>query len=174
MKVASYLDMQRLEQAVRVMTAPPKTLHKDFERAIIQPGYFDHGDVQVNLDGDSIKVHSALMIQRCPFFEGLFQGRAAGMWLCSRREQLPEHQDAIDVDLKHVDAKTFNYVLRYLYADADEEMFGTVITSDIDAYLDLIMDVMSVANELMLDRLTQCCQKVLGQFGMNVPHRSNF
>jgi hypothetical protein len=30
----------------------------------------------------------------------------------------------------------------------------------------LIIEVMSVANELMLDRLAQICQKLLGKFGM--------
>jgi alpha-tubulin suppressor-like RCC1 family protein len=165
MKIASHLNMPKLEQAVRVMTAPPKTLNKDLERAIIESGYFDSGDVRVDLDGESVKVHSALMVQRCPFFEVLFQGRAAGMWLSSRREQMQEHQDAISVDLKHVDLEIFKYVLQYLYADTGEEMFDDVVTTNIDAFLDLVMAVMSVANELMLDRLAQCCQKMLGRFG---------
>lgn len=165
MKIASHLDMQKLEQAVRVMTAPPKTLTKDFEHAIIRPGYFKDGDIQVDLAGESLKVHSALLIQRCPFFKGLFEGRAAGMWLSSRREQMQEHQGIISVDLRHVDPKVFKYVLHYLYADTDEEMFDDVVVTDIDAFLDLIMDVMSVANELMLDRLAQCCQRMLGRFG---------
>ena len=165
MKIASHLEMQRLEQAVRVMTAPPKTLDKDFERVIRQPNYFANGDVEVDLDGESMKVHSALMIQRCPFFEGLFQGRAAGRWLSSRREQLQEQQDTINVDLRHVDPRVFTFVLRHLYADTDEEMFDDVVAADLDAFLDLVMEVMSVANELMLDRLAQCCQKMLGRFG---------
>ena len=39
------------------------------------------------------------------------------------------------------------------------------MTSDSDAFLDLALEVLSIANELMLDRLAQCCQKVLGQYG---------
>ena len=123
MKVASSLEMRKLEQAVRVMTEPPKTLHEDFEFAIRQPGYFDNGDVEVELDGKNVKVHSALMCQRCPFFEGLFEGRAAGLWLSSRREQLKESEEAIRVDLKHVDPRAFHFVLLYIYADTEEEMF---------------------------------------------------
>ncbi|KAK4692928.1 inhibitor of Bruton tyrosine kinase, partial [Lecanoromycetidae sp. Uapishka_2] len=164
MKIALQLDMQKLEQAVRIMGEPPKTLNKDFERAILQPGYFDDGDVRVNLNGESLKVHRALMIQRCPFFEGLFQGRAAGMWLSSRREHMREHQDTIDVDLKHVDPRIFQFVLRYLYSDVGEEIFDEITTTDVDSFHDLIMEVMSVANELMLDRLAQACQKMLGRF----------
>ena len=165
MKIASHLEMHKLEQAVRVMTAPPRTLNKDLERAIRQADFFGNGDVEVDLDGKSVKVHSSLMVQRCPFFEGLFQGRAAGLWLSSRREQLQDQHDAVNVDLKHVDPRVFDFVVRYLYADADEDMFEDVVSADLDAFLDLVMEVMSVANELMLDRLAQCCQKVLGRFG---------
>ena len=167
MKTASNLGMRKLEQAARVMTEPPKTLHEDFELAIRQPGYFDNGDVEVELDGKNVKVHSALMCQRCPFFQGLFEGRAAGLWLSSRREQLKEPEEAIKVDLKHVDSTVFDFVLRQIYADSGEEMFDDVVTADFDAFIDLIMEVMSVANELMLDRLVQCCQKVLGRYGEN-------
>ena len=167
MKTASSLEMRRLEQAVRVMTEPPKSMHEDIEVAFRQPHYFDNGDVEVELDGKNVKVHSALMCQRCPFFEGLFEGRAAGQWLSSRRQQLEEPEEAIKVDLKHVDPSVFDFVLHHIYADADEEMFDVVVTADLDAFLDLVMEVMSVANELMLDRLAQCCQRVLGRYGEN-------
>lgn len=170
MKVASHLDMHKLEQAVRVMQEPPKNLDRDLEAAIQQSGFFDDGDVDVELDGESAKVHSALMIQRCPFFEGLFEGRSAGLWLSSRRDDMQEQQEAISVDLKHVDPEVFQFVLRHIYADADEDMFDDVITSDLDAFLDLVLEVMSVANELMLDRLAQCCQKLLGKFGNLLLH----
>ena len=164
MKLASHLNMSKFEQAVRSMTMPPRTLHKDFESAISQPGYFDTGDVEVELDGGTMKVHCALMVQRCPFFEGLFQGRAAGLWLSTRRAQMQEQQDAINIDLKHVDPGVFKFVLQYIYADIDEEMFDNVVTANLDAFLDLVLEVMSLANELMLDRLAQCCQKMLGRF----------
>ena len=170
MKIASHLEMPKLEQAVRVMTTPPRTLNKDLEQAIQHHDFFERGDVEIELDGKSTKVHSALVTQRCPFFEGLFQGRAAGRWLSSRREQM-EGQDAITVDLKHVKPNVFQYILRYLYADTDESMFDDVVTPNLDSYLDLVMEVMSVANELMLDRLSQCCQKLLGRFG-KFPHAS--
>lgn len=165
MKTASSLEMRKLEQAARMMAEPPKSLHEDFELAIRQPGYFDNGDVEVELDGRNVKVHSALMCQRCPFFGGFFEGRAAGLWLSSRREQLKEPEEAIKVDLKHVDPSVFDFVLRHIYADTDEEMFDGVVTADFDAFLDLVLEVLSVANELMLDRLAQCCQKVLGRYG---------
>ena len=165
MKIASSLDMRKFEHAVRVMTEPPRTLNEDMDQAIQQRGYFENGDVEIELDGDSVKVHRALICQRCPFFEGLFQGRAGGLWLSSRREQVGEPQEATKVDLKHVDPDVFKYVLRHIYADSGEEIFDDAVVADFDAFLDLIMEVMSVANELMLDRLAQVCQKMLGRYG---------
>lgn len=167
MKIASHLEMPGLEKATRIMIEPSKTLHQDIERAISQPSYFETGDVEIELKGKSIRVHSALMCQRCPFFEGLFNGRAAGLWLSSRRQELEEPQQAIKIDLTHVEPNVFEFVLRYLYADIDDDLFREVVTPDFDSFIDLVLDVMSVANELMLDRLQQCCQKSLGRFGMS-------
>jgi len=147
------------------MVEPPRTLNLDMDQAIQQPEYFENGDVEIELDGDSVKVHSALICQRCPFFEGLFRGRTAGLWLSSRREQVREPQEVVKVDLKHVDPGVFKLVLRHIYADSNEEIFNNTVTTDFDAFLDLIMEVMSVANELMLDRLAQVCQKMLGRYG---------
>ena len=165
MKVASHLGIKKLEQAVRLMVEPAKTLDKDLSNAIGYPEYFENGDIQIELDGESVTVHCAMICQRCPFFEGLFNGRAGGAWLSSRRPQLQEPREPIKVDLKHIDPKIFRLVLRHIYTDDDQTIFNDVVTEDLDAFLDLIMDVLAVANELMLDRLAQCCQKMLGRFG---------
>ena len=165
MKIASSLDLRMLEQAVRVMVEPPRTLTSDLDQAIQQFEYFENGDVEIELDGDSVKVHSALICQRCPFFAGLFKGRASALWLSSRREQAREPQEAIKVDLMHVDPDVFRLVLRHIYADSEEEIFDAAVTADFETFVDLIMEVMSVANELMLDRLAQVCQKMLGRYG---------
>lgn len=164
MKIASHLEMAGLEQAVRAMAEPAKTLHHDMEHAIRQPSYFMAGDLNIELDGSSIQVHSALVCQRCPFFEGLFNGRAGGRWLSSRREGA-EEQEAIKVNMNHVHPSIFQYILRHLYADMDDNLFEDTVTPDFEAFIDLILDIMFLANELMLDRLQQCCQKVLGRFG---------
>ena len=165
MKISCSLELQRLEHAVRLMTEPPKTLHEDFDVAIRDQRYFTNADVDVELDGSAQRVHGALVCRRCPFFEGLFQGRAGGRWLSSRRDQ--ESEELVKVDLSHVNADVFQLILRHIYADTDERMFDEVVAADLDTYLDLIIEVMSVANELMLDRLAQCCQRTLGRYGMS-------
>ena len=165
MKIASVLDLTNLEPAVRVMVEPSKTMHTDMERAVTDLSYFDDGDLVVELDGGEMKVHSSLVCARCPFFEGLVNGRAAGRWLLSRRDLLEDPSEAIKVDLKHMNRTVFGLVLRHIYADTGEELFDEVVTADLDEYLDLVIDIMFAADELMLDRLSQVCQKMLGRFG---------
>lgn len=171
MKVASRLDMKQLESAVRQMVSPRKSLHMDLELAIKEASFFESGDVIVDLADGEMLLHSDLICQRCPFFEGLFRGRAGGQWLSQRRT---EASSLVRVDLTHVNTHIFELVVRHLYTDAGEEIFEDVTSEDLndllalDELLDHVMDVMSVANELMLDRLTQVCQRLIGRYGEQV------
>lgn len=165
MKIAVALELKNLERAARIMIEPTKHLHLDMEYAIRDPIFFDSGDLLLELDGSSVKVHSELMAQRCPFFEGLFHGRSGGRWLSGRRELATDISDTIDIDLKHIDPDIFHFVLRHIYADTGDELFENVKAANLDDFIDIVLDVMSVANELMIDRLAQICQKILGRFG---------
>lgn len=163
MKTSSRLDMMSLEKAVRMQVQPEKHLDGDLDSAFSSRGFLHDGDLLLELDGAEVPAHSGLLCQRCPFFDSLFQGRSGGMWLAGRREALDEGE-RIKIDLKHVDPKTFKFVLRHIYSDIGEEMFDNVVSPSVDDFMDLVMDVMSVANELMLDRLSQICQKTMGKF----------
>lgn len=167
MKLASQLELKSLEEATRMMFQPQLTMNLDMEHSIQDPCFFDSGDSLIQLAGTEVRAHSQILCQRCPFFEGLFYGRAAGRWVSARRERA-DVDDAVCIDLKHIDHKVFSFVLRHIYADTDDELFEDVCTDDLEDLVDLIIDVMSVANELMLDRLSQVCQKLLGQFGKRV------
>ncbi|KAI0138908.1 hypothetical protein F4776DRAFT_662609 [Hypoxylon sp. NC0597] len=163
MKLATKLGMADLEAAVRIQSPPPRSMNKDFKKAIEDPVFFEDGDALLELNGDEIPIHSALLCQRCPWFQGLFNGRSRGFWLESRRAA-QEDSDRVRIDMKHMDPESFHYVLQHLYADLGEELFDDVVAENIDEFSELIMDVMSIANELMLDRLSQICQKVIGRF----------
>jgi len=166
MKVASRLDMRQLEPAVRQMVLPRRSLQVDMELAIKEPSYFESGDVIVDLADGEMLLHSDIVCQRCPFFEGLFRGRAGGQWLSGRREG----SAPVRIDLTNVEHHLFKLVVRHLYTDAGEEIFDDVTSEDLndllalDELLDHVMDVMSVANELMLDRLSQICQRLIGRY----------
>ncbi|KAK2048105.1 BTB/POZ domain-containing protein [Colletotrichum somersetense] len=162
-KLATKLDMMKLEAAVRLQTTAEKSLDRDFLKATQDAKYFEDADALVELDGEEVPVHSQLMRQRCEFFEGLFHGRAGGMWLAGRRDDLGE-EELVRVDLSHCDPKAFQYVMRYLYADVGPDLFNEATAANIDEFSDLVMSVMSIANELMLDRLSQICQFIIARF----------
>lgn len=173
-RTASNLELSRLEAAAQKQVDPQRQLDEDLRSALGDSLFFEDADAVLELDGDEMLVHSALLCQRCPFFEGLFYGRSQGMWLAGRRAaQGPSER--IPVDLKHIDPDTFKFVLSYLYSDIGDQMFDGVVADNLDEFTDLIMDVLSVANELMLDRLSQICQQVLSKFinTRNIAHFLN-
>lgn len=160
MRIATHLDIRALERAARVMGEPSRTLHYDMERALNDPTFFESGDVTIRLKDATVRAHSQVVCQRCPFFDALFHGRSGGRWLESRRQE-----DAITIDLQDMDSYVFSFVLRHLYGDTEDELFEDVRHNNLDDFIDLVLDVMFAANELMVDRLAQVCQKMLGQFG---------
>lgn len=172
MKVATKLEMKHLEPAVRQMIHPRRSLHADLSLAIRDPTFFENGDVIVDLADGEMLLHADIICQRCPFFEGLFRGRAGGQWLADRREDL---SSLVHIDLTHVETHLFELVVRHLYTDAGEEIFEDVISEDLndllalDELLDHVMEVMAIANELMLDRLSQICQRLVGRYGQFAP-----
>ncbi|KAI0113023.1 hypothetical protein F4814DRAFT_420344 [Daldinia grandis] len=171
MRLATGLGMTELEAAVRTQSSPSRSMNKDFKKAIEDAAFFEDGDALLELDGDEILIHSDLLCQRCPWFQGLFKGRSRGMWLESRRAEQKDY-DYIKIDLKHIDPEAFHYVLQHLYADIGEELFDDVVAENLDDFSELVMEVMGIANELMLDRLSQICQKVIGRF-VNTRNISN-
>ncbi|KAL4803742.1 hypothetical protein BDV18DRAFT_38846 [Aspergillus unguis] len=172
MRIASHLELSALERAAILMVRPSKSMKADFEAALSEPAFFESGDVVIELNGDQMVVHSQIICQRCPFFNALFFGRSGGRWLQCRRKT---SQGKIHVDLKHIDRHIFEFVLQYLYADTDDRLFDEVRRNDTDEFVDLVIEVAFVANELMIDRLTQICQKALGKFvtSRNVCHLLN-
>ena len=160
MKISSKLEMRALEPAVRQMVTPRTCLDMDLEVAYADPAFFHDADILVELaDDEEIKLHSALVCARCPFFEGLFMGRSRGAWIAGRSDA-----ENIKVDLKHVSLKTFELVLRHIYCDTGAELFDDIVSTDVDDFLDTVTDVLSCANELMLDRLSQISQSMAGQY----------
>lgn len=173
-KLASKLEMGMLENAAQKQIDPQRSLNHDLQCAIEDSSFFDDADAVLNLDGDDLPVHSAMLRRRCPFFEALFHGHSQGAWLAGRRNTM-DPAGLIPIDLEHIEIDTFRYVLRYLYADVGSELFDDVVCDNIDDFTDLVMDVMGAANELMLDRLSQICQQVISRFvnTRNVAHYLN-
>ncbi|KAL2799078.1 hypothetical protein BJX66DRAFT_273111 [Aspergillus keveii] len=161
MRIATQLNLPTLERAAILMVRPAKSIKVDFALALDDPAFHESADVVIDLSDSQMTAHSQVICQRCPFFDTLFHGRSGGFWLQSRRKN---PQDRIHVDLKHIDRAVFEFVLRYIYTDTDDHLFDEVRTRDTQELIDLIIDVAFVADELMIDRLAQICQKALGKF----------
>ena len=163
MRIAGHLGLSHLERAARLMIEPTSSMRADMKRSIGDARFFDNADVVIQLNGEIVKAHSHVICRRCPFFSALFNGRSGGRWIGARRASV---DGPVHVDLRHIDPRVFDFVLRYIYADMEEEeLFDEVWTKDLDDLVDLVLDVIFVANELMIDRLAQICQKMLGRFG---------
>ncbi|KAG5961255.1 hypothetical protein E4U58_004304 [Claviceps cyperi] len=163
MKLGTRLQMSKLEAAARLQEGLELSLDANFRDAIADPAFFHDADMIIELDGDEVHAHSDLVCQRCPFFKGMFRGRSEGRWLTGRRNPVLG-EDLVRVDLKHINPEIFDYVMRYLYGDVGVELFNDVCLETLDEFSELVLDVMGVANELMLDRLSQICQYLLGKF----------
>ena len=165
MKIATAMEMKQLERAVRVMDEPVRCLKDDFESGFHDSDLFSDADVVIDLADDEERyAHSVILQARCPFFEGLFHGHTGGMWMADRRTKGDDTLEAIRVDLTHINAEHFEIVLRHIYADSAEELFDALVTRDLDGFIDTVIEVMAVANELMLDRLARACQKLVGRY----------
>ena len=164
MKVAVKLDLKNLEVAARKqIIRPDLSMSADFQLALLDSNFYANTDARIQLADGELLVHSTILSKRCPFFEGLFQGAASGTWLTGRRGNSGFPSDLIDVDLSHVELGVFKLILRYLYADTGRELFDDVVVADTEEFLDLVLEVLSVANELMLDNLSRTCQAILGE-----------
>lgn len=163
MRLANALDLKQLEKAVRIMDDPAASMREDFEVAFHDSDLFSDADIIIDLaEGEERYAHSVILRSRCPFFEGFFNGHTGGMWMANRIRDNEEGQSIVHIDLTHIDTNVFELVLRHIYADTSEELFDSIIAKDLDEFLDFVIEVMAVANELMLDRLARVCQKVVG------------
>lgn len=161
MRLAHLLELPGLESAIRNVDGR-RRLPDDMDVAFRHSEFFVDADVVIELEDGQRLAHSEILCQRCPFFDGLFHGRAGGLWLQGRTAS---ETGRVTVDLKHLSTEAFDFVLRHIYSDAGEELFADIVCPKVADFLDRVLDVMAIANELLLDRLSLVCQKVVGQYG---------
>ncbi|KAI0683880.1 hypothetical protein BC835DRAFT_1422860 [Cytidiella melzeri] len=105
-------------------------------------------------DDKEVACHSAVLRARSPLFRALFD---ADVWTVRRWSV----DGTIRLDFKHMEWDTVKYVLQFLYG-GDREIFGTLeCVKTVDELIELMIDVMAVANELLLDRLSLLCSAVI-------------
>lgn len=163
MKLAISLGMPCLEEAARRQAPAQNTLHEDLLSALSDYRFFDDADLALELADDKwLPAHSTFLCRRSLFFHGLFYGRSEGTWIEGRLER--DHRQKIPIDLKHMTPKAFDLVLKHIYADVGPELFNDLISANIDEFAEVVLEVIGIANYLMMDRLSEIGQHTIAKF----------
>jgi hypothetical protein len=160
--LSKQLEIEGLDDAARGGRKQPGRYHAldiFFSSRQVDPSLLPGVDTVVQLSDGEAKVHSILMCERCPFFNGIFHGRAGGRWLSGRQNS----GDLVSISLTHFSSWAFDRVLRWVYADQLQSLFEDVIADTVDLYLDKIIEVLSIADELMIQPLAEVCQSAISK-----------
>ncbi|GAA5832398.1 hypothetical protein JCM11251_006438 [Rhodosporidiobolus azoricus] len=160
-------DLPALSQALerQAKTVPAPTLSTDFTNLLhtsLSPKIVSSlplslkPDVVLQLEDREIKVHSVVLRARCPFFTTFFEDAD---WSRERRKG-----GLLTLDVKHVGWEVMSLVLEHIYRDAGMSLFHTVERPAAEEYIDFTVQLLAVANELLLDKLKQVCSAVLRSF----------
>ncbi|KAF2669774.1 hypothetical protein BT63DRAFT_399932 [Microthyrium microscopicum] len=164
-KLATQLDAEWLEKYARNTDSNQhehpgsyNTLTYFFKSNASDPIVLPGIDTIVQLEDGERKVHAALMCQRSPFFKALFEGRSGGKWIANRQNE----DELVPVDMTHATTSAFDRVVKWAYTDMGEELFKDMAECDVDDFVDHVLEVMGLANELMIKPLAGICQTELG------------
>ncbi|KAH8989434.1 hypothetical protein EDB92DRAFT_1868224 [Lactarius akahatsu] len=157
--LARVLHLECLADALlgTVRREPSPSLNADF-RAIFDAPMSATPDIVLRLADRDVLSHSFVLRARSPFFEVFF---ADEDWTADRWEA----DGTLRVDLRHLEWRSMQYVLRFMCCGEEAEMFERLdFIETVDQLLDLLFDVMSAANELLLDRLLLICSSILVKY----------
>ncbi|KAG7830151.1 hypothetical protein KL920_001789 [Ogataea angusta] len=108
-----------------------------------------HGDCLVKLQDKNVTVFKPLLVARSAYFETLFSSR----W----------NMDF--ASLPDINSVVFGIILKYLYGLEYDELFNDVEQiDDVTSFINLALDVMDAAEQLMLDELSDICQLLIKDF----------
>lgn len=150
-----------------IALTPVAILQKDLQSLRTLPNKLTSPDVILCLADREVSCHSFILSARCPFFQAMLDTAGlGGGWVATRRQKaLEEGKSDFRIQLKHLPHSVMSLVLDHIYSDAGSEIFDNVRKESIDEFLEFVIEVMAVANELLLDRLKDVCQSVLSRFG---------
>ncbi|TFK21852.1 hypothetical protein FA15DRAFT_644999 [Coprinopsis marcescibilis] len=166
--LAVLLDLPHLD---RVLEAPVKRIPRSslpsdlanlFERTQKLTGlaegrssYTPPGDVLLELKDRNIWTHSIILRARSEFFASFF---AEDVWTKERWGV----DGVLKIDLKHMEWRVMDYVLRFMLCGKDEDLFEVLpFAQTVDDVLEFMFEVMAAATELLLDRLILICSSII-------------
>jgi alpha-tubulin suppressor-like RCC1 family protein len=185
-RLAHLLRLPALARILGLVTkrVPAPTMASDLLRA------FDlalwPADTILLLSKGEVRVHSAILRSRSPFFKALYEDHD---WTARRYQREEDGISVVSVDLRHLDTEVVQLVMRHLYGDLGESLFDAIGRQSVflhfcddfdllhneprradreslDSFIDFVFKVLSAADELMLDRLKAICSSVLCPLGV--------
>ncbi|KAI0057376.1 hypothetical protein BV25DRAFT_1973088 [Artomyces pyxidatus] len=112
-------------------------------------------DVVLQLADRQVFCHSVVLRARTELFQSFFD---TDDWTVRRSSE----EGMITLNFSHLSWRAMEYVVRFMCCGEEGEMFDRLDFIDsVDALLDLLLDIMSAANELLLDRLVLICASIV-------------
>ncbi|KAA1470069.1 hypothetical protein DENSPDRAFT_797206 [Dentipellis sp. KUC8613] len=157
--LARVLGLEEAGEALRAATkrTPEPTLARDVGALFHDPAPLRavKPDVVLKLRDSDVHTHSVVLRARTVFFAAFFDDED---WTRERWTA----EGTVEVDLRHLEWRAMEYVLRFMCCGEEGEMFETLSSIDsVDALLDFMFAIMCAANELLLDRLLLICSSVI-------------
>ncbi|KAG0370346.1 hypothetical protein BGZ54_006813 [Gamsiella multidivaricata] len=146
------------------------SLSKDMDQVVQSPSKLKSlADVRLLLkDSASMDVHQMILGHRSPFFNAMFV--RTDEWIRERQswrrisDTSGEIEDTIlEIDMKHMDLESMTLVMKYIYTDCGPELFNDTEKDGMDDLIQLVINVLQIADELLIDRLKEICENVLGE-----------
>ncbi|KAK7207191.1 hypothetical protein BZA70DRAFT_6240 [Myxozyma melibiosi] len=175
--LASTLRLKSLSSAVYFQQRPTQSLAIDLREAVADPRFQEWTDLTVQLEDGEARCYSVIMSARSEFFETLMSARWSAVpaaptpssdyySVSSYAPATSSEEEDVDktVDMKHVRSAVFKVVLDFIYGVEDESLFAEVQTESLAEFLEFVLEVLSVANELLITKLTQICQSILRSY----------
>lgn len=124
----------------------------------------NEGDVTFRLKDGELYAHSSILIARSAFFETILSNRwDNGIEEVGKKEVEDEEKF---LNFENISKSQFQIVLNYLYGTNDAELFNYHLKdiktlSDTDDFINNILELIEIADELLLIPLKNLCQLAL-------------
>lgn len=163
--LASRLGLRGLSKALShsFVVRPKESLAHDISALTTDVTLLRLADMRLLLADGEMTTHSGVLAARSEFFSAML----SGAWIDARRSDA--QNSVVDIQIKHISMVVMKIVLRHIFQDEDTTVFDDLDFDDIDEFLELVIEVMAAATELILPRLKQSCQAVLQRY----VHRKN-
>ncbi|KAL1923010.1 uncharacterized protein VTP21DRAFT_9386 [Calcarisporiella thermophila] len=134
-------------------------------------------DTYIRLADGVVQCHEIILKRRCRFFDALLDTEWVRHRLDEARRQYPVllgakvssghacgDRSGVVVDLAHLRWEVFQYALRNLYGAEGSEALQEVRCETLDGFIELLFEILAVANELLLSELKEACEAVIFRF----------